>query len=375
MQNNKLNTICFVIPYYVTFGTGGAEIQVYYLINEFLNRGWNVEVLTGGRGFEETVRQSPYYDGRIRFLNYRLRTIRSLEFFDVLRLLFKCKAHVFYQRTDFALSGACAWYCKIRGRKMMYALAQDKDAFRSKYQTALKAFKYQSKIKRSIRHFDFYCIDKLVEYAKQNAAAIICQSRQQQEFIRSNFTRDSYLIPSSFPVNTTNGQQKKENIVLWVGNMSKIKQPELFLKLVDYLAHTAGWRFVMIGRVSEDYKSLSHPKIDILGECSYDETNRWFERAKIFVNTSESEGMPNTFIQSWLNHVLVLSLNVNPNGVFDAQHMGLCFHGDLQQMAASLDDYLQEKSRSDILERASSYALETFDVRRNVDQLIELINK
>ena len=51
--------------------------------------------------------------------------------------------------------------------------------------------------------------------------------------------------------------------------------------------------------------------------------NRLLARSHIFVNTSTHEGFPNTFIQSWLREVVVVSLQVDPDQVLERQQVGI----------------------------------------------------
>lgn len=83
------NRICFVIPNFVTFSTGGAEIQVHYLTQAFLDRGWTVEVVCAGLGHEKEIRQSSFFNRKIQYHYYRKRSIRICEFWDVLKVLKK----------------------------------------------------------------------------------------------------------------------------------------------------------------------------------------------------------------------------------------------------------------------------------------------
>ena len=47
-------------------------------------------------------------------------------------------------------------------------------------------------------------------------------------------------------------------------------------------------------------------------------------RAHLFVNTSLFEGFANTFIQASMREAPVVSLHVNPDGVFDEGTVGVC---------------------------------------------------
>lgn len=374
MDNDEVASICFVVPNYITFNTGGAEVQVSYLVNSFLNRGWKVEVICGGKGKEYLIRNSHYFDARVKFHYYRFRSIRCLEFFSVLRLLFKSKSKVYYQRTDFALTAACAFYCRLLKRKMIYALAQDLDGVRKKYTTEFKSFIYASIVKKSIRQLDFFIIDKMIEYGKEKADKLVCQNQEQLKLVSQNFSRTGTIVPSSYPIQHVKSRPK-ENIMLWVGNMRPIKQAHLFMELANGMKGAGNWRFVMIGKVDDSIQIRSNKRVEVMGALSFETTQSWIERSKILINTSVSEGMPNTFIQAWLSQTVVCSLNADPDQLLSSNNLGFCFNGNLSGMKDKLSELILDDGLCySIVEKARSYAQETFDVEKNVNQLIALIH-
>jgi len=71
------------------------------------------------------------------------------------------------------------------------------------------------------------------------------------------------------------------------------------------------------------------PNVTMLGAVRYADTGALIDRAKIFLNTSIIEGFPNTFLQSWIRGVPVVSF-FDPDGLINRLQLG--------RVAKSLDD-------------------------------------
>jgi glycosyltransferase involved in cell wall biosynthesis len=65
------------------------------------------------------------------------------------------------------------------------------------------------------------------------------------------------------------------------------------------------------------------------GAVRYTDSGAWFDRARIFLNTSSIEGFPNTFLQAWIRAVPVVSF-FDPDGMIRRLQLGA--------VPASLDD-------------------------------------
>jgi glycosyltransferase involved in cell wall biosynthesis len=372
------NSICFVIPKFVTFSTGGAELQVHLLSQQFLKNGWNVEVICRGAGHEQTIAKSPHFDSRIKYSYYKRTSFFCTDFFKVFRLLMKSRSKWIYNRTDDAATAAVAAFAKLTGRKSVYALASDDDASPAKYLPEYKKIKYGNAIKRLIRLTDISILDMMVRWGKKHVSVVICQTYPQQKLFESNFGRQSYVVSNS-AVAATGDISQKENIVLWVGNFRAVKQPNLFMELASGFANHPQWQFVMIGEAD----NASLPLIEKMkkqqnfffkGSLDYEETTLWFRKAKIYVNTSSIEGFPNTFIQSWLNHCQIVSLNANPDHLLDDKEMGLVFNGNMDQMKNHISDIIHNRITSNgASSKAFSYAVERFDIAANTAKITEIL--
>ena len=64
------------------------------------------------------------------------------------------------------------------------------------------------------------------------------------------------------------------------------------------------------------------PNVTFLGTVPPVEMERCFQKTKLFLNTSIREGFSNTFLQAWINGVLVVSLNIDPDKIIEKNRLG-----------------------------------------------------
>jgi glycosyltransferase involved in cell wall biosynthesis len=169
---------------------------------------------------------------------------------------------------------------------------------------------------------------KLYEYGLRHAGAILAQSVRQQELLRNNYGVDSSLTASLVDVPERVLPSAERNIsLLWVSNIQHWKRPEIFLDLAQRLP---GCSATMIGgavpKTGNLYRHISAcaarvGNLTFQGQLPYRATNQVFDRARVFVNTSEFEGFPNTFLQAWVRGIPVVSF-FDPDGVIRREGLG-----------------------------------------------------
>jgi len=133
---------------------------------------------------------------------------------------------------------------------------------------------------------------------------------------------------------------------LWVSRCQTIKQPLLFPALARALPE---FSFVMICppenralRDEVDRAARDLPHLRVIDSVPYHEIQDWYDRARVFVNTSDWEGWPNSFIQSGLGHAALLSLRVDPDGIFRTFQPGFHAGGSFDALVAGARSLLAD---------------------------------
>jgi glycosyltransferase involved in cell wall biosynthesis len=291
--------VCFVAPHLwpVLAGDatipviGGAEVQQRMLARLLAREGYAVSVVTLDYGQPEravvdgvTVHKT--FRGQaglpvLRFLHPRLTaTWRALKAAD---------ADIYYVRSASMLAGVVAHFGRRHGRRSVYAAASDADFVPGH---------------RQIR----YARDRwLFGHGLRTVDYIVVQSEAQRAACRAQLGREATVIPSGYepPAHARIGGGE---LVLWVGRVLPDKRAELFLELAGRLPHR---QFVLVGGPGGDeayYRRIRtaaerYPNLHCTGFLPLAEAEAWFDRARVLVNTSLYEGMPNTFMQAWARGV------------------------------------------------------------------------
>jgi glycosyltransferase involved in cell wall biosynthesis len=223
---------------------------------------------------------------------------------------------------------------------------------------------------------------KILEYGLRNTTHIVAQTRNQADLLFQNYGREVTSVIKNFHPFLDEKMLKEKKIkVFWVANLKNFKQPDLFIKLArDIYSRGIKADFVMIGKKNNDIKwqhsfektVSSTPNLEYLGVKTIDEVNDILKSGHLFVNTSESEGFANTFIQSWFRQVPVISLNCNPENIFDKNNIGRhC--GNYQNMVEDVIELINNNELREKMGRdAKKYALENHSMQ-NTEQLIEML--
>ena len=188
---------------------------------------------------------------------------------------------------------------------------------------------------------------------------VVAQNKKQQIEFKKVYSKNAQIIKSMITLPEIK-QYEKKKYILWVGNSSLNKQPELFLKLAEYLPD---YNFKMI--MAPTSKTLSDsfikdklhllPNLEYIGYVPFSKIAVYFQEAAVFISTSLREGFPNTFLQSWQYRTPVISLNIDPDNVI--KNMNLGRHSKtFETLCVDVKNLMKyKKIRSQIGENAKQY--------------------
>lgn len=320
VEDFYLMKICFVAPNIypwlsnkcITKVSGGAELQQVFIGRGLKKIGYDVSYISldHGQPDKESIdglkifKAFEPHEGLFGFRFFYPRL------YKIWKALKKTDADLYYVRTATFLPGIVSFFCKAYRKKFVYASADIIDFIPKKFRHP------------TIR-------DKMLyKYGLRNADIIIVQSEEQKRLLWKNFGLNCKLIKNFYPLNSAKPPNFRQEHILWVATMRPWKRPSSFLKIAQAFPEEI---FVMIGgpasigngnlfkKIREKAKNI--PNLKFLGPQSFIVTESYFDKCKIFINTSKSEGFPNTFLQAWSRAVPVISY-VDPDNVIKENNLG-----------------------------------------------------
>jgi glycosyltransferase involved in cell wall biosynthesis len=368
MLSGKKPKICIVNPF--EHG-GGAEYQISLLIDALVAADkYEVHYLTH------------FVDGRQRVRNYQVSRVGNggpiprmgylMDARSLYRRLLEINPSVIYQRVACAYTGICALYSRRHSIPLVWHVAHDTEV--------------SSQVLDAGRNFLRLRLEKwAIEYGVRHATRIVVQTRHQADLLQQNYHRAADAIIGNFhPPATETIDKRGPPTVVWIANLKPWKGPEAFVRLANGLSSSAEVRFVMIGAPAaasgnQGWQQALMQSIDAaaniqyLGQRSHDEVNELLGRSHIFVNTSTHEGFPNTFIQSWLRDVAVVSLHVDPDQVLERKQVGIAAQSESGLLAAVRNLIQNPDVRAGYALRGREHAIARHSLRNAAD-LVRLID-
>ena len=284
---------------------GGAEVESYMLSLLLAEMGHEVHVILRERPRE----LFPECRGLIF---HTLGQKQKLPLYIKLwRTLSKVNADVVLMKLVHELSAATAQWCRLHRRGFLFRSANKRDA-------ALAAGSSSYGRRQSLL-FRLTCHTRTLVLAQtpeqHNAYLQRFSAQQTRQILNYNHEEEFELLPF-----------EQRQGILWVGHLMPVKRPELVLELAKHLPHipftviasTASWI-----EVAEMEAALENQaNIRYLKNLPLREMAPHFQEARIHLNTSRSEGFPNTFLQAIAAGVPLATTGIDPGGLIENHRLG-----------------------------------------------------
>ena len=300
--------------------SGGAERQTVLLARQLQAGGLRTahivypidEVVDGPR---PTLVVRPQQSGD----HHRL----ALEPAVIWRSLARADASVYVFRTAHAAVGFGAAFCRAMRRRLIFSAANDSDFTLS----VLGDFPTRARLYRA---------------GAAASDAMVVQSAQQIDLARGTFPGLRRLVEIPSFVEPAPEAAVEPDAFLWATRLTDYKRP---LEYLDLAAAVPEARFRMIAVVNPgdstpaleaavQRRAALLPNVEILPRLPHREVMDYVERAVAIVNTSETEGMPNVFLEGWARGVPALTLEFDPDGRIGRDGLGISAGGDFDAFAA-----------------------------------------
>jgi len=334
-------SICFVglqnlpvlAPEYARPGIGGAERQQTLLARALVKQGFEVSMIVHDYGQAD----GQVWDGITTYKAYRPKEgVPLFRFFhprwsSVWSAMKRADADIYYVSTAGMLIGEVAMFAKWHGRKAVYRVANNSDC---------------DPVAKRIR----YARDRILyRYGMRHADLILAQTDTQESLLRENLGRESRVVPSlSDAVDTKQTRGERDIDVLWVTNIRPHKHADLLLDLARRMPQVT---FHMVGGpvggqeahyADVEREANELPNVHFHGFVPYHEMAPFYERARLFVSTSEMEGFPNTYLQAWARGTPVLAY-FDPDRMISRHGLGEAVTTQ-EQLQAAVSRLLEDDS-------------------------------
>jgi len=325
--------ICFIgmanlpvlAPEFGHHRAGGTELQQALLAKALARHGLSVSMIVADYGqpdgaVYEGVKTYKAFDPAkgipvLRFVHPRWSGLWAA--------MKRANADIYYTSAAGGHLGQIVMFARLHGRKVVFRTASNADCDHE----LLLVHLWRDK--------------QLYRYGLKRADLVLAQTVEQQAALSKNFARASRVVTSlTESARPRRSLADRDIDVLWVGNIRAVKRPEILLALARRLPQI---RFHMIGgpmpRAEKLYEAvrseaLTIPNVHFHGAVPYHHIGQYYERARVYVSTSNVEGFPNSYLQAWAHGTPVVAF-LDPDQLVTRHGLG-CAPTTVEEMCACI---------------------------------------
>jgi glycosyltransferase involved in cell wall biosynthesis len=323
-----LDNLPVLAPEYNRHGIGGEQVQQTLLATALARRGIDVSMAVFDYGQQDGARWGKVTTWKAFRADAGLPVMRFAHprWTGLWSAMRRADADIYYLSCAGMELGLAAMFCQRHGRKFVFRVAHDSDC-----EPANLLIKY-------------WRDKKLYEYGLRRAHGIFVQTEKQQHAMHAN-----YRLPSTIAemlVDPPQQERERGVDVLWVNNIRQFKRPDLLLELARRMPHL---RFHMIGGPTPGFDDLyadiasqaaALRNLTFHGRVPYHDMDAHYAGARVFVNTSDTEGFPNSYLQAWIRGTPVVAF-FDPDGLIKREQLGFA-PATLEAMQQRIDALVRD---------------------------------
>jgi len=331
-----LQNLAVLAREYEVHGIGGEEVQHTLLARALTARGYEVSMVVMDFGQADGAE----WEGIKTYKTYRSEGgLPVLRFFHprltgAWAALKRADADIYYLSCASLRVGLTALFSRIHNRRMVFRIASDMDCEPQKL----------------LIDYNYWRDRQMYEYGLRRADAILVQTRYQQEVLSRNYGLSSML--ASMLVDQPRDLftfERRTIRVLWVSNIRQLKRPDLVLDFAagnpDIHAHMIGGSVAHSGNLFDEIRERASqlPNVTFHGQVPYHDVNDYFAGALVFMNTSEIEGFPNSYLQAWSRGTPVVAF-FDPDGLIAREGLGVAVR-DMEEMRQAIRELTTNREK------------------------------
>ena len=266
------------------------------------------------------------------------------------------------------MAAEVARYCRRRGRKLVVSIASD------------AAFDPEVHEGSTVR--DVYGTPKhYIWFGLAHADHLVVQTEEQRTRIAKQFGRSSTLIRNPVPWATRRAPRTapaRTPRVIWIGRMDHNKRPREALQIAAVLTEARitivmnGWD--ALPQAERDALQAKRPNTTFVDSLPPDALARTIAEHDVLLNTSSTEGFPNTFLQAGMSAVPVVSMHVDPGGLLGVHGGGVVADNTVVGTVLAMRALLASPARYAACSRAlHEYVLAHHDPAQSASAFAEVL--
>jgi len=313
-----IENIAVFLPGFDDVRVGGEQVQQSLLARALNRSGYQVSMVCMDYGQPDGEEQDGIKVYKAYAPNAGLPVLRFIypRWIKLWSALRRADADIYYTSCAGMQVGLLALFCQQYKRKFIYRVAHDNDCDPSQLLIRLPRDKY------------------LYKYGLRRANGILAQSEQQAQTLDQNYRRRSHVAGMFVEKPMRCMPSRGSDIdVLWVNNIRQFKRPDLVLNLAERMP-TVSFHLVGGPHEPELYEQIKRRaetlrNVTFHGPVPYRQVGHFYDRCRVFLNTSDIEGFPNSYLQAWIRGTPVVAF-FDPDGLIRRKALG--------QAVSSLDE-------------------------------------